>query len=491
MGSFGSAARASALLAALAGPCAAAGAGPAGAAAGVRFVRSTSGSRGAQQGTRYIIEDPRTVFAAATDRQVIVFFEWEGEIGLHHCEGRWKEPSGKVVLTAPIEYQAATRRFGIYWTLALPETAARGLWAVEVSVDGAPAGTHTFEVTASSAPAPGRRILSQAEIYQRALASVVTVERLGPAGQLLGQGPAVALDSDHLVTAFPTIEGAGTLRVRTAARRQLESQEIGEWHRREGWAVVPFPGHGLVALSRGPGPLVVGDRCFVLDSAEDGDRVITEAGVVGQEASPGARLRLSSGFAAGSPVLDDRGDLVGIVTAPGAEEGPGPAGMMYTFAGPLRVPRGGLMVLADRLPVAPTTRTGLTELAARGEFLAPLSPDQRLVISGVVAARVERVGTVMMPQDQRYVFARREGEISVFIQWNPQTKKDVMTRLELYHADRRSMGKGAPTKLRLRPGEFSFSTWTVGIGRLAAGIYRVDVLLDEAPVWRGYVRITE
>jgi hypothetical protein len=490
MVSFGGAARASTLLAA-AGLFTATGAGPAGAAASVRFVRSTSGTRGVQQGTRYIIEDPRSVFAAAEDRQVIVFFEWEGEIGLHHCEGRWKDPSGKVVLTAPIEYQATTRRFGIYWTLALPETAAKGLWALEASVDGAPAGTHTFEVTASSAAAPGRRILSQAEIYQRALASVVTVERLGPAGQLLGQGPAVALDSDHLVTAFPTIEGASTLRVRTAARRQLESQEIGEWHRREGWAVVPVPGHGLVALSRGPGPLVVGDRCFVLDSAEDGDRVITEAGVVGQEGSPGARLRLSSGFAAGSPVLDDRGDLLGIVTAPGAEEGPGPAGMMYTFAGPLRVPRGSLVVVADRLPVAPTTRTGLTELAARGEFLAPLSPDQRLVISGVVAGRVERVGAVMMPQDQRYVFARRDGEMSVFIQWNPQVKRDLMSRVELYDADRRSIGKGAPAKVRLRPGEFAFSTWTLGIGRLPAGLYRVDILVDEAPVWRGYVRITD
>jgi hypothetical protein len=165
--------------------------------------------------------------------------------------------------------------------------------------------------------------------------------------------------------------------------------------------------------------------------------------------------------------------------------------MMYTFAGPLRVPRGSLMVLADRLPVAPTARTGLTELAARGEFLAPLSPDQRLVISGVVAGRVERVGAVMMPQDQRYVFARRDGEMSVFIQWNPQVKRDLMSRVELYDADRRSIGKGAPAKVRLRPGEFAFSTWTLGIGRLPAGIYRVDILVDEAPVWRGYVRITD
>jgi hypothetical protein len=491
MVSFGGAVRASSLLAALGGLFTATTAGPAGAAGGVRLVRSTSGTRGLQQGTRYVIEDPRTVFAAAEDRQVIVFFEWDGEIGLHHCEGRWKDPSGKVVLSAPVEYQATTRRFGIFWTLTLPETAAKGLWALEASVDGAPAGTHTFEVAASSASAPPvRRALSQAEIYQRALASVATVEGLGAGGQLLGQGPAVALDGEHLVTAFPTIEGASTLRVRTGSRR-LELQEIGEWDRRQGWAVVPVPGHGLAALARGSGPLVVGDRCFVLDSVEDGGRVITEAGVVGQETSPVARLRLNAGFAAGSPVLDDRGDFVGIVAGPVAEEGPGPAGMQYAFAGPVRVPRGSLMVLADRLPAAPAARTNLADLAARGEFLAPLSPDQRLVISGVVAGRVQRVGSVMMPLDQRYVFARRDGELSVFMEWNQQTKKDVTSRLDLYDADRRLIGKGAPAKLRLRPGEFAFSTWTLAIARLPPGIYRVEVLLDEGPVWRGYVRITD
>lgn len=486
MVSFGSAARASARLAALAGLFTLAGIGPGG-AAGVRLVRSTSGTRGVQQGTRYVIEDPRSVFSAAEDRQVIVFFEWEGEAGPHHCEGRWKDPSGRVVLTAPLEYQATSRRFGIYWTLTLPDTAAKGLWAVEAFVDGAAAGTHTFEVAASAAQAPVRRLLGPAEIYQRALASVATVEGVGPSGQLVGQGPGLALDDAHLVTAFPTIDGAATLRIRTATGRRLESQEIGEWDRRQGWAVVPVTGHGLVALAPRPSPLVVGDRCFVLDTVEDGGRVITEAGVVGQETASAARLRLNAGFAAGSPVLDDFGDLAGIVAGPGPEES---LGMVMKFAGP-RAARGTLIVPATRLPASPSARTGLAELAARGEFLAPLSADQQHVISGVFATRIQRGGAVPMPQDQRSVFARREGEMSVFVQWGPQVKRDAMGRIALFDADYRLIAKVAPTKLKLRPGELTFTDWTLHIGTLAAGIYRVDLLLDEAPAWRGYVRITD
>ena len=39
--------------------------GTSAAAADLRLVRSTSGSRGSQQGGRYVIEDPRSVFSPA------------------------------------------------------------------------------------------------------------------------------------------------------------------------------------------------------------------------------------------------------------------------------------------------------------------------------------------------------------------------------------------------------------------------------------------
>jgi len=154
---------------------------PAAAEGGARLVRSTSGTRGVQQGSRYVIEDPRTVFAPDKDRQVVVYFEWEARPGTHHCEARWKDPTGRAVLVSPIDYQAPARRFGIYWTMALPETATRGLWAVEAVVDGQPAGTHTFEIgtAAAAAATPARPILSSAEIYKRAVASMATIEALG------------------------------------------------------------------------------------------------------------------------------------------------------------------------------------------------------------------------------------------------------------------------------------------------------------------------
>jgi len=63
----------------------------------VRLVRSTSGTKGSVQGSRYIVEDPRTTFYAGEDRQVVVYFEWEGAPRPHECKVTWKDPTGAAV----------------------------------------------------------------------------------------------------------------------------------------------------------------------------------------------------------------------------------------------------------------------------------------------------------------------------------------------------------------------------------------------------------
>jgi hypothetical protein len=491
--------RIAALAALSVGPAAAPATGqerpPAGAeTGGARLVRSTSGTRGVPQGTRYVIEDPRTVFSPDKDRQVVVYFEWEARPGAHHCEARWKDPTGKVVLASPIDYQATVRRFGIYWSMALPETAARGLWAVETIVDGQPAGTHAFEVGtgAAAAAAPVRPILSSAEIYKRALSAMATIEALGSAGEILAQGPALAFDGDHVIVGFSVIESASTLRVRTPAGRLLETQEVAGWNRRLGWAIVPAPSHGLTVLPRSNDSVTIGDGVLVVHTGEDGSRVITEAAIVGQEQGASARLRLSGPVATGSPLLDQRGDLVGLAFG-GSEESLGPAMMLtgYGSYGTTRIPSGSLMVPAPRLPAAAAAPITLADLARRGEFMAPLSVGRRHVISGVFAGRVERGGVVPIPLDQRSVFSRKEGQASVFVQWDPKEKKDALSWFEVYDADYKRIGRGDGTKVKMRPGTLFFTTWTLNIAALPPAVYRLDLLLDDAPVWRGYLRVTE
>jgi hypothetical protein len=117
-----------------------------------RVVRSVSGTRGAQQGGRYVIEDPRTVFYVPDDKQVIVYFEWDGSLGKHHFEGYWKSPEGKTVVISDFDYEAREKRFGAYWSLNLSDGMPVGLWTLEAHVDGEVTGAHSFQIVAAPKP---------------------------------------------------------------------------------------------------------------------------------------------------------------------------------------------------------------------------------------------------------------------------------------------------------------------------------------------------
>jgi hypothetical protein len=73
----------------------------------------------------------------------------------------------------------------------------------------------------------------------------------------------------------------------------------------------------------------------------------------------------------------------------------------------------------------------------------------------------------------------------------PSGKREALSHFEVYDTDNRMHGKSDPNRLKFRPGDLLFSTWALTVGKLSPGIYRVDALLDEKPVWRGYLQITD
>src|SRR5215204_2552767 len=109
-------------------PQASGGGGAMAAESAFRLVRSVSGTKLLQDPARYGVEDPRTVFYAPADKEIIVYFTWEGPRGPHHFEGLWKNPAGRVVMTSEFDYTPGQPRFGGYFKMLPGETPVTGVW---------------------------------------------------------------------------------------------------------------------------------------------------------------------------------------------------------------------------------------------------------------------------------------------------------------------------------------------------------------------------
>src|SRR5215468_2413790 len=61
----------------------------------VRMVRVVVGAQGEPRNGTYVMTDRRTTFYVPDDREVVVYFEWEGPQGRHHCEASVRGPNGE------------------------------------------------------------------------------------------------------------------------------------------------------------------------------------------------------------------------------------------------------------------------------------------------------------------------------------------------------------------------------------------------------------
>jgi len=182
----------------------------------VRMVRVVVGAKGEPRNGTYLMTDRRTTFYVPDDREVVVYFEWEGPLGTHHCEASVRGPSGEFSSMSSFNYTATQPRFGGYWKVPLSEDTPAGNWIVEAKVDGEAAGQATFRIVPGATPANAPKaapVPSVAELYKLVLASTVQIEKLDASGKVLRRQSGFLARQGEIFTSFRGIDGATTLRV--------------------------------------------------------------------------------------------------------------------------------------------------------------------------------------------------------------------------------------------------------------------------------------
>jgi hypothetical protein len=468
-----------------------------------RIVRSVSGSKGSQQLGRFMVEDPRSVFSVPQDRQVIVYFELEGPLGMHRMEGFWKNPSGKVVTISDFNYESQERRFSANWTLALSESAETGTWTLDVRIDGEYVGSFAFQIVANASPADlmsKKKLLSPSEMYQRALASTVIIEKIGKNGSLLGTNAGFLVAPTMLLTTFRAVDGASKIRAIFSDGKMQEMDQMVDWNRRQGWVTIKVDAtqtSSLPVAQTNSGD--IGELVSYLEVAPAGSRVLSEAKIVGRNSFPSAgdRLNLShsaSERAIGSPLLNGYGEIIGML-AGSLSSGSSMENFNNMFSSDaLRISDGtsgsmaipiGMITLKQMIPVAMET------LIRNGESLPPILLG-KYVSYVQLTHKIDKSGGNPWPIDSSSQFTRRDTKMAIFVMWDSKEEMQGLANFQIFNRENKLLpppGKIKEAKINLKPGKRTPTYWQLDLSRMEAGIYRVDILLNNEAVHRTFFQI--
>jgi S1-C subfamily serine protease len=478
------------------------GGGAAAAEPSFRVVRSVSGSKLLEQGGPRGIADPRTVFYAAADKEIIVYFTWEGPPGSHHFEGLWKNPSGKVAMTSEFDYQPPQTRFGAYFKMLLGDSPVTGVWTLEARIDGETAGSHTFQITSTPRPegleSSIRRMLNPSDIYNRASAASVLIENINAKGMRRNVGTGFFIAPGKVLTAFQVIDDASKVRVVSPGGKTIEVSEVLAVNRRQDWIVLKVPVENMPLLDRAQGnSWGVGDRSYFLDAPTEGNRVLVETSVIGKQSLEPAGERLNIGDTAnrramGSPLLNEYGEVIGLI---GGGLLPGSAFIEDVAFGArsnsLGSPSRGSFAVPINLVNEAGSGTTIEGLASAGQFTPALSTTQS-VLSGTMARALNTKTDPPQAIDERVEFSKQNPKGVVFITWLPKEKRKGQPSLRFYDLDNHLLSEFLnKKKITVTPNKLSYSLWDIDVGQLKPGIYRFDVLLDGDFVWRAFFRIVK
>jgi len=484
-------------------PAQASGGGANAAEPSFRLIRAVSGTKLLEQGGPAGVQDPRSVFYAPADKEIIVYFTWEGPPGQHHFEGLWKNPSGKIAMTSEFDFKPQQPRFGGYFKMILGDAPVTGSWALEARIDGETAGSHSFQVSNDPRPdsvatTPLHRMWTPAELYNRVSAASVAIENINTKGARRNIGSGFFIGPGRVLTAFQVIDNATKVRVIGPQGTAMEVTEVLAVNRRQDWIVLKVPIENTPALARAADPWAVGDRVYLLDVPAENSRVLIETSLIGKQNldSAGDRINIADTVnrrAVGSPLLNEYGEVIGLI---GGSLLPGSAFIEDLAFGARTnslgvASRGTLAVPMQLVSDASDTATTIDGLAKSGQFIPALVSSQS-VLNGVLARAVNTKIDPPRTLDERTEISRASSQCVVFITWLPTEKRKGYPSLRIYDLDNHLLSEYLnKKKITVTPNKLSYSLWDLKLAGLPNGIYRIDALLDGDFVWRTFFRMVD
>jgi hypothetical protein len=457
----------------------------------VQVLKISAGPAGTESNGVFALTEERSVFSRATDREVIVFFQWENVPGPHKLVAQWRSADGGVSASSAIDYNAQDKRFGAYWRVPVLPDMPLGVWSIEATMDGRPAGRYTFEITdAKVEPALVRRPKTQAELYERLNRLFVVLRRSAADGRELepAAGFLPTPKTGRIHTVVPAVDGAETLRAVTSDGAVHNITRLVAADRRQQWAIVEGPPAAGDALAMAAYDKArIGSQCFSIEGTSAGVRVLIGGTLTGHAASGGLQVLIATFPRAfgmpGAPVVDEYGDLLGIVGAglPGDSR---PVDDVVDARGPLN--GAPVIPLAGAALHGAASGSELATLRAAGELMPSITGLNQISFGGFTRSLVKRGDAAMV--DLVKEVSARDTTVGVVLTWSPTERIRGSAVMRVFDPENRIVATSEARKINVNKGSFARMSWEFPVPK-TAGVYRADLTVDARTYWRGFVRI--
>jgi len=465
-----------------------------------RLLRSLSGPSGKVVGSEFILDEIRSRFIFPADKSLTVYFQWEAPPGDHVLTAIWKRPDGGVASISPdVKIETKTPALNSYWVFTLYSGMANGVWAMEVRIDGQPAGSHPFEVAgmpAETSAVSVPKALTLDDVFKTLGPSLVWIHKLDNAGKRFDTATGFVLQPNVIATAFQAIDSAGNLEIEFSTGSKIQTDKVLACSRNADWALLRVDSGSVSPIPSGDSERVAVGEHLAAFNVDAGVRVLGTVDIGGQStlAGFGRRIQLSPPVApeaAGGPLIDASGSVVGILGGslnPGSRIGhDAPSvnpGLWKLFA----LENAATAISEIRNPVPVATKT-LAELAAAGTLTAPLVPRPEFIYGGTTALLFKNSSA--LPPTDTSEFSRHDAEVHVYSMWARKGKvgKGELS-IAMYDAANQSVLTVPAKKISLVESAQRFAV-SFSASSLKPGIYRIDLQWNGKPAWRTFIRVSD
>jgi hypothetical protein len=477
---------------------------PAAGAQTFHLQKSLTGPSGKVVGPNFVFDETRSRFLYPNEKSLIVYFEWQAPLGDHTLVASWKGPDGRTLFISPdVKIENKAPIMASYWEFLIPPNPPAGIWTCEIKIDGEPAGSESFELEVTKAEATPRgpekpKHPSTDQVYSLVSQSLVWVYALDKDGSRLDSSDGFVYAGNIIATSFDAIDSAAGLELEFSDGRKIKTDQVAACSRLQNWALIKADSAKIPAIKAGDSNAVkVGEGLTIFNVGPNHARQFGKVDVTGRQpaGNSGARILFSADVSpesSGGPLLDVDGHVVGILgvsPTPGArlhhKNTTSNAGLFdnLNFLS-------GAVPLSALTPGLPDSSQSLAELMDNKTLTRPLFPSLSFLWGTTSAGQVSKKTAGQGAPTLSEFRANQSVTVETMWQKREKSSKGLLAG-EVFDASNHLRVNIAPKKISLveqTPSKFLFS---FPIANLEPGTYRVDVLWNDAAVWRTFFTVVE